>query len=72
MKAALPLAGPRSTGEHVYLDGGLSGLMESLAPGTARALIHVLDCPSCQDLALTDLAEMIESRDAEQWTLPWA
>lgn len=72
MKAALPLADRRSTGEHVYFDGGLSGLMESLAPGAARALIHVLDCSSCQDLALADLAELVESRDVEPPPVPSA
>jgi hypothetical protein len=64
MTAAHPVE--RSTGEHAYLDGGLSGLMDSLPAGTARSLVHVFDCPSCQDLALADLAELIESRDDEQ------
>jgi tetratricopeptide (TPR) repeat protein len=60
------VAGYRSNSEHEYFDRGLSGLMESLPAGTARSLIHVFDCPSCQDLALADLAELIESRDDEQ------
>lgn len=63
MKATL--AAPAS-GDHAYFGGGLSGLMDSLPAGAARSLIHVFDCPLCQDLALADLIELIESRDDEQ------
>jgi len=56
----------RSNDEHAYLDGGVSGLLDSLPADSARALIHVLDCPTCQDTALAEAIEAVESRDEEK------
>jgi hypothetical protein len=56
----------RSNDEHVDLDEGFEGLLESLPADSARALIHILDCPDCQDAALALNSEAVESRAEEK------
>lgn len=70
MTAARPVK--RRAGDHAYFDGDLSELMESLPGDAARSLIHVFECPSCQDLALAHLADSVESRDEQPADLPSA
>jgi tetratricopeptide (TPR) repeat protein len=56
----------RSNDEHTYLDGGSPALLDSLPEDRARALLHILDCPTCQDAALAQAFEAVESRDEEK------
>ncbi|MFL6197828.1 MAG: hypothetical protein ACJ76J_01510 [Thermoanaerobaculia bacterium] len=48
--------------EHPFPEGGARELMAALPAEAARSLLHVLECPSCQDAALGDLADALETR----------
>jgi len=56
----------RSHDEHTYLDGGVAAVLDSLPADSARALLHVLDCQTCQDAALAEAFDAVESRDEEK------
>jgi tetratricopeptide (TPR) repeat protein len=48
--------------EHPFPEGGARELMATLPSAAVRSLLHVLECPSCQDAALGDLADVLEAR----------
>src|SRR5215210_6480526 len=48
--------------EHLFPDGGARELMAGLPGEAVRSLLHILECPSCQDATLGDLADALEAR----------
>lgn len=63
-RARIPIY--RSNAEHVDLAEGFEGLVESLPADSVRALLHILDCPTCQDTVLAMYGEAVESRAEEK------
>src|SRR5262245_46787575 len=51
--------------EHLFPDGGARELLAPLPAAAVRSLLHVLECPLCQDAALAELADSLESRPEE-------
>lgn len=53
---------PPSPAQHPFPEGGARELLAGLPSEAARSLLHVLECPSCQDAALGDLADALGAR----------
>ena len=47
---------------HPYTEGGACELLAAVPEESSRSLVHLLDCPYCRDIALADLADVVESR----------
>jgi hypothetical protein len=59
--------------EHPLPEGGVRELLATLPAEAVRSLLHVLECPSCQDAALAAyLRRTCRVRFPGRQTLPWA